>query len=145
MSSTPPLPDEAATPSEKAPKLPDVALSTQDLEALEDAVRALEGPSFAARLSALAGKPLSLLGQALPQPLSAAISKSTEAALARALRFALSSIPAARGDPETRVHKILAAVSGALGGAMGLSAVVLELPVSTTIMLRSIARIAQSE
>jgi hypothetical protein len=32
-----------------------------------------------------------------------------------------------------------------MGGALGASAVLVELPVSTTIMLRSIARIAQSE
>jgi hypothetical protein len=32
-----------------------------------------------------------------------------------------------------------------MGGALGVSAVLVELPISTTIMLRSIARIAQSE
>jgi len=32
-----------------------------------------------------------------------------------------------------------------MGGALGISAVLVELPISTTIMLRAIARIAQSE
>ena len=43
------------------------------------------------------------------------------------------------------MHKALAAASGAAGGAFGLAAVAVELPVSTTIMLRSIAQIAREE
>ena len=35
--------------------------------------------------------------------------------------------------------------SGAIGGAFGLASVAVELPISTTIMLRSIADIARSE
>ena len=106
---------------------------------------ALEGPSYVARLSALAGRPIELLGQTLPVPVSSLISKATQAALTRALRYALKTIPKEGRHPEPRIHKALAALSGAMGGALGISAVLVELPVSTTIMLRSIARIAQSE
>jgi hypothetical protein len=42
-------------------------------------------------------------------------------------------------------HKVSAAISGAAGGAFGLPALAIELPVSTTIILRSIADIARSE
>jgi hypothetical protein len=42
-------------------------------------------------------------------------------------------------------HKIAVTATGAGGGAFGLPALVIELPVSTTIMLRSIADIARSE
>ncbi|MGU3359625.1 EcsC family protein [Methylobacterium sp. M6A4_1b] len=42
-------------------------------------------------------------------------------------------------------HKAMAAVSGAVGGAFGLATLAVELPVSTTLMLRSIAQIAQEE
>ncbi|MGO4571854.1 EcsC family protein [Microvirga sp. 2TAF3] len=121
------------------------AISEEDREALIQAVRALEGPSFVGRLSSLAGRPVELLGRALPQPASEAVSRTTEAALKRALRYALRTIPKGSVDPETRVHRMLAALSGAMGGALGISAVLLELPISTTIMLRAIARIAQSE
>ena len=124
---------------------PEVSLSDEDREALEQAVQALESPAFAARLSALAGRPLELLGQALPQAVSRVVSGATEAALTRALRYALRTIPEESADPETRLHRALAALSGAMGGALGISAVLIELPISTTIMLRSIARIAQSE
>ena len=124
---------------------PEIALSAEDREALRQAVLALEGPSYVARLSSLAGRPIELLGQALPQAASDLVSRATQAALTRALRYALRTIPKEGRDPETRVHKALAVLSGAMGGALGLSAVLVELPVSTTIMLRSIARIAQSE
>ena len=145
MSQKTPVSNAGTTPAKANPPLPELALSEQDLEALRRAVRALEGASFAARLSALAGRPLTVLGQTLPQPISAVVSRATGAALTRALRYALSTIPQPSGDPETRVHKALAALSGAMGGALGFSAVLIELPISTTIMLRSIASIAQSE
>jgi hypothetical protein len=44
-----------------------------------------------------------------------------------------------------RAHKFAAATSGAVGGAFGLFALSVELPISTTIMLRSVADIAKSE
>jgi hypothetical protein len=43
------------------------------------------------------------------------------------------------------LHKALATASGAAGGAFGLATLPIELPVSTIIMLRSIADIARSE
>jgi hypothetical protein len=138
---SPPTPGLTAA-KETAPEL---ALSDEDREALRWAVRALEAPSFAARLSALAGRPIELLGQALPQAASEAVSRATQAALDRALHYALQTIPTASADPEMRLHRRLAALSGAMGGALGLPAVLIELPISTTIMLRAIARIAQSE
>jgi hypothetical protein len=124
---------------------PEITLSAADREALRRAVAALEAQSFAARLSSVAGRPIELLGQALPQAVSGVISRATQAALTRALRYALSTIPKDTTDPETRLHRALAALSGAMGGALGISAVLVELPLSTTIMLRAIARIAQSE
>lgn len=123
----------------------EIALSQEDHDALERAVQALERHSFASRLASVAGRPIQVLGQALPQAASQAVSRATEAALKRALRYALRTIPQQTSDPETRTHKVLAALSGALGGALGISAVLVELPVSTTIMLRAIARVAQSE
>jgi hypothetical protein len=43
------------------------------------------------------------------------------------------------------LHRALATASGAAGGTFGLAALPVELPVSTVIMLRSIADIAQNE
>jgi hypothetical protein len=132
-------------PLERGDVPPVPTLSEEDRAALTQAVRALEGSSYVGRLSRLAGRPIALLGQALPQAASAAISRATEAALTRALRYAVKTIPKDAAGPETHTHRALAALSGAMGGALGLSAVLVELPISTTILLRAIARIAQSE
>jgi EcsC protein family len=95
-------------------------MSSADLSLLESAVAALEHPSLAARLANMAGKPIELLGQALPAPASQAIATATGKALEVALNVALRTM-------------------------QGLAALPIELPVSTTIMLRAIAEIAQSE
>src|SRR5215218_9714378 len=68
---------------------PEVAISEEDQEALRQAVEALEAASFAARLSAVAGRPVELLGQALPPALSETVSSATQVALTRALKYAL--------------------------------------------------------
>ena len=116
-----------------------------DREALRLAVRSLEGPSFAAKLSDLAGRPIELLGRALPERVAGMVSEATASALRQALRLVLLTVPKDRLDPQTHTHRALATLTGALGGAFGLAALPVELPVSTTIMLRAIARIAQSE
>ena len=51
----------------------------------------------------------------------------------------------AAAKPANRAHKLAAAASGAVGGALGLAALPVELPISTTILLRSIAEIAREE
>jgi len=51
----------------------------------------------------------------------------------------------APGKPASnRAHKLGAAISGGVGGFFGLAALALELPVSTTLMLRSVADVARS-
>ena len=50
-----------------------------------------------------------------------------------------------RVSPSNWWHKLAVVATGAGGGAFGLPALAIELPVSTTIMLRSIADIARSE
>ncbi|MCJ2026796.1 EcsC family protein [Methylobacterium sp. J-067] len=143
------------------------ALSEDDLAALRRAVQALEQPGLAARLSAAAGTPIEMIGRSLPTPVMDAVAKGTEAALRTAIRVALatlpkngdpavaSGLPVPQTEPEGRLkrllgsgegkHKALAAISGALGGAFGLATIAVELPVSTTLMLRSIAEIAREE
>jgi len=119
--------------------------SPADLAALTEAVRRLENPSLAGRLAALAGKPVGLLQRALPTAASTAVAKVTKNALARSLGVALFSLRNRRLAGGRKLHSGLACTSGAIGGAFGLAALAVELPVSTTIMLRSIAAIAREE
>jgi hypothetical protein len=120
-------------------------LTRDDLEALRRAVRSLENPSLAARLTSMVGKPIELIGQALPDSASNAISNATSRALDMALKVALRTMRRDSHAGSALLHKALATASGAAGGAFGLAALPIELPVSTIIMLRSIAEIAQSE
>jgi hypothetical protein len=120
-------------------------LTPEDLAALRRAVQSLENPSLAARLTNMVGKPIELIGYALPAPASRAISAATSKALEMALKVALKTM---RRDPQAGsqlLHRALATASGAAGGAFGLAMLPIELPVSTIIMLRSIADIARSE
>jgi EcsC family protein len=121
-------------------------LTSADLAALQEAVQALEHPGFAARLAAIAGRPVELLGRMLPAQASQLITRATARGLEMALAAALRTMRGATAHSGSRLlHKALATASGAAGGAFGLAALPLELPVSTVIMLRSIADIARSE
>jgi hypothetical protein len=121
------------------------SLTPEDLDALRRAVAALEHPSLAARLTNMVGKPIELIGYVLPEVASNAISAATSKALEAALKVALSTIRGKPRDGSRLLHKALATASGAAGGAFGLVSLPLELPVSTIIILRSIADIAKSE
>lgn len=124
-------------------------LSEADLAALRLAVTALERSTLAGRLSSLAGRPLELLGQALPAAARDIVSEAVGRALRTALKVALTTLPKSDGGPGRaaggRSHAALAAASGAVGGALGLVSLPIELPVSTTLILRAIADIARSE
>jgi EcsC family protein len=119
--------------------------SAVDLEALAAAVRRLEHPSLAGRLAALTGKPVGFVQRALPAAASTMVAKATKHALERALEIALLSLRNPRLTGGRKLHSGLACTSGAIGGAFGLAALAVELPVSTTIMLRAIAAIAREE
>src|SRR6266403_5314464 len=120
-------------------------MTESDLAALRSAATALEHPGLAARLTNMVGKPIELIGYALPASASQAITAATSKALEMALEVALRSMHQAPRAGSQRLHKVLAAASGAAGGAFGLAALPIELPLSTIIMLRSIAEIARSE
>jgi hypothetical protein len=119
--------------------------SPADREALAAAVRRLESPGLARRLAALVGKPVGFVQRALPAAASTAVAKVAKQALERALDVALYSLRNRRFTGGRKLHSGLACTSGAIGGAFGLAALAVELPVSTTIMLRAIAAIAQQE
>lgn len=123
-----------------------MSLSKTDLADLRRAKQLLENPGLAAKMTAVLGAPIEKGFKLLPKTWHSTVHKASEAALMKALDVAVKSL----GDKPSfgssnRLHKLAAAASGAAGGAFGLAALAIELPVSTTIMLRSIADIAKSE
>ena len=130
--------------SELALRLQD---NPQDMADLQRAVALLEAPTLTARMANLVGAPLEFAVRRLPSAVSSRIQSATEAALYKAAQAALLTMdrkqPGKRASP--RLHKLAAAASGAVGGAGGLMTLAIELPLSTTIIMRAVADIARSE
>jgi hypothetical protein len=100
---------------------------------------------MAARLTNMVGKPIEIIGTALPASVSQVITTASSKAIEAALQLALRTVRGTALGNSQLLHKALATISGVAGGAFGLTTLPIELPVSTIIMLRSILRIAQSE
>ena len=123
-----------------------VAMEEHDLEALRDATRHLEHPSLAMRLSGVIGTQIDIAIKLLPRPMYKRAQSIAETALSKALKTAVSSLRHQEySDANNKMYRFLAAGSGAAGGLFGLYSIPIELGVSTTIMLRSIAEIARAE
>jgi hypothetical protein len=121
-------------------------LKADDLDTLKDAVNILKNPGLTVQTTNLIGKPIEYGMSKLPDAVSQRISEATSSALLSSLRVAVSTMSSERAvKPSNSMHKVLTSLSGAIGGAFGLPALALELPVSTTIMLRSMADIARGE
>jgi hypothetical protein len=121
-------------------------LSKTDLADLKQAKALLENPGLVAKLSSMLGSPVERGVKMLPNSWQRNVHKATEAALMKALDVAVTSLgERPRLKSQDNFHRMAAAASGAAGGALGLMALSWELPLSTTVMLRSIADIAASE
>ncbi|ADN76267.1 conserved hypothetical protein [Ferrimonas balearica DSM 9799] len=121
-------------------------LSPADQQRLAQAHQLLESPGLAARFSDKLGSPIEAGLRRLPTGWREKVNNLTQYALKKALKAAISSMGEGTGKPPSpRLHKLAVATSGGVGGVFGLSALALELPVSTTLILRAIADIARSE
>jgi hypothetical protein len=122
-----------------------MTLPKHDLEQLKRAKGLLENPGIAAKFSAVLGSPFEKGMKMLPARWQKSVHTATEAALMKALDVAVKSLGTRRGSSNDRIHRLAAAASGAAGGAFGITAIGIELPLSTTLILRSIAEIAAAE
>jgi hypothetical protein len=95
-------------------------ITTEDREALRSAVKSLEHPSLAGRLTNLVGKPVELIGYALPAFASQAIASATSKGLEAALKVALRTLPSSPRSNSQFLHRMLATASGAAGGTFAL-------------------------
>jgi hypothetical protein len=133
--------------------LAEQSLSAGDLAALRRAKHELESPALAMKLASIVGAPLEKLLTRMPAIANEKVNDATQLALRKCLQIALrtlgrqdSATPLAVPDkPSNLLHKFAVATTGAAGGAFGLFALPVELPVTTTLMFRSICDIARSE
>jgi len=125
-------------------------MTPEDLAALAEARRLLERRGLLVTMTEWVGKPIERGIALLPDGAAKRVQKITRSSLDRALRVALSTLgrrgAGAVGKPSSdRSHRLAGAASGAVGGVFGLMGLAVELPVTTVIMLRSIADVARSE
>jgi len=88
-------------------------MTHEDLAALRRAAHSLEHPGLAARLTNMLGKPIELIGQALPASASQVITAATSKALEAALKVALGTMRRSPHAASQLLHKALATASGA--------------------------------
>jgi hypothetical protein len=118
-----------------------------DWRALREAAANLEDPSFIVEVANYVGIPVQRLVRVLPDKFAAKSQEITQRAILRALKVALRSLgqtksPARVTDAR---HTAATVLSGGVGGLFGLPGTLVELPVTTVIILRSIAEIARRE
>ncbi len=123
-----------------------MALQANHLEELKRAKTLLENPGMAAKITHLLGTPIEKGFALLPDKWRNQVAVLTQTALSKALNTALITIKDTPGEAAANAwHKLAVAATGGVGGLFGLPALVVELPITTTIMLRSIAGVALSE
>ena len=123
-----------------------MALSPSEISELRRAKDLLENPGIAAKVSNFVGTPIEKVLKKLPESMTATVNEITRKSIEKAFDIALLTMDKDdQGSSSNWWHKLAVVATGAGGGAFGLPALAIELPVSTTIMLRSIADIARSE
>jgi len=121
-------------------------LSPTDFADLRSAAAKLETQNFAMAIASKAGIPVEALVHMLPKNAQVPIGAAVDKALQQCLRIALgfgeskSSLTRHKGP-----HTAAVALTGAVGGFFGLPGVIVELPVTTTLMLHSIIEIARQQ
>jgi hypothetical protein len=111
------------------------------------AINRLEGQPLVARIAEAASTPVDFAIKNLPRQINQRLRDTINAAMLKCLDTAVNSldVDADLGPPPAWVGKVLTGISGGIGGFFGMAALPFELPLTTTLMLRSIAEIARAE
>ncbi len=121
-------------------------LSNDDRAWLAYAKSLLDNPGLAVEITNAIGAPIEKGFALLPAKWSEVVNCGTRAALEKALDVAVATMDDSGPRQSADVlHKVIVAATGAGGGAFGLPALLVELPISTTFMLRSIVDVARSQ
>ena len=117
-----------------------------DLRDLKRAVALLEKVSVTIQIADAIGSPLEWALKKLPASANASIQSAVKGALQKAVAGALLTLrDRGRQQASTKVHKAGAVLSGFAGGFFGLAGTLVEIPVTTMLMMRSVADVARSE
>ena len=122
-------------------------MTPADRALLREARESLERQDLVTRLSGLVGTPTERLLAKLPGNWEGKVQLATRSALEKAAQVALRGLDATQ-PPNARSlerNRWATIATGAVGGALGLAALPLELPASTVLLLRGIAEVARAE
>lgn len=121
-------------------------LSDHEMAQLRWAYENLEHPSLAARLSNLLAEPIEEAIELLPKNWKIRLDKTLKANSYRTVRLAIFTMNlGGNSRPQNRLHKLFAMCTGAAGGFLGPLTLLAELPITTTLIIRSIANIARTQ
>ena len=121
-------------------------MEKKDFDDLRTAVMLLEDTGIGIRLMNLIGYPIEATINALPRMIGRPIGKAVSNTVWQLFYAALCTMNKKKRDRPFRfIHEAMVVISGAIGGFFSLPGLVVELPISTALMLRSIADIARSE
>lgn len=121
-------------------------LTDGEMTQLRWAYENLEHPSLAARLSNLLAEPIEEAISLLPKPWKRRLDETLKANSYRTVRLAISTMSLG-GEIrlQNRLHKLMAIGTGAASGFFGPFTLLAELPITTTLILRSIANVARTQ
>lgn len=122
-----------------------VILAPADWQELRRAREYLEHPSLASRIAALLGLPIERGMRLLPPVWDENLRRALTGGVERALALAIAMAPFDRAPAGRGLHALLGATTGAVAGLFGLPALLIELPISTAIVLHGIAAVARAE
>jgi hypothetical protein len=121
-------------------------VSARDHAALARAAGLLQQTSFAMKIAELVGGPATHTLGILPGVASRHLVRVIESAILKCLAIAIDSLEGMPPSPPSRwFPRLTAGVAGGLGGLLGALALPIELPLTTTLMLQSIADIARHQ
>ena len=121
-------------------------MRAEDLDELQKAVGLLESQGFVRLLNNVAGTPTDKALAFVPRRLKNKIDKIVSGAVRQGLHLAVTSLDAKdAGPPKNRMSTLVSGLTGGLSGFFGAGGLAAELPVTTTLILRSIADIARSQ
>jgi len=123
-----------------------ILLQDGEMDELRWAYNNLEHPSLAARLSNLLAEPIEEAISLLPKDWQKRWNRTLKSNTYKTVQFALVTMNhRSQGPSHDWWHKFAAASTGAAGGFLGPISLLAELPLTTLLILRSVADIARSQ
>jgi hypothetical protein len=122
-----------------------LVLKAADQADLARAIVRLERSNLVVQLADHVGAPVNKLVRTLPRRAQDKVEAAVHRALLGCAHVAIRSLDQAPAKPANLAPKLFAGIAGGISGFAGLAALPIELPITTTNMLRAIAAIARAE